>query len=117
METTLLNGLGRFSVGLALLAMLGVIVDPILLMVSFVALILGGFFAIAGKLRYVAIVGGIVAASILIAFMAFPSASAASLSGLLWPGLRMMAPPYLVAVALAAFGRWRLCRAAPSGAE
>lgn len=115
METALLMWLGRFSVGLALLAVLGVIVDPILLMVSFVALILGGFSAIAGKLRYVAIDAGIVAATILIVLMVFPLAPEASLSGLLWPGLRMIAPPYLVAAALAAFGRWRVRRAARFG--
>ena len=112
LETALLAWLGRFSVGLALLSVLGVMFDPILLMVSFVALILGGFSAIAGRLRYVTIDAGIVAATIMILFMTFPPAPETSLSTMLLLVLRMIMPPYLVAAALAAFGRWRLRRAA-----
>lgn len=110
-ETAALKWLGRFSVGLALLGLSASLVDPVLLPVSFAALILGGFSAIAGKLRYVAIDGGIVAATILIALMTFPPAPGTPLSSLLLLGL-LFVPPYLIAAALVTFGRWRLRRTA-----
>lgn len=109
-EDSILAWLGRFSVGLALLAVPICLVDPVALLVSFVALILGGFSAIAGKLRYVVTNGLIVAATIVLIFATFPPAPEVSWSTGLMLGLRMFVPPYLVAGVLAVFGRWRLHR-------
>ncbi|MBZ0091454.1 MAG: hypothetical protein K8F27_04425 [Sulfuricellaceae bacterium] len=110
-ETAVLKWLGRFSVGLAALGLPASLIDPILLPVSFLALILGGFSAVAGKLYYVAIDAGIVAVSILIALMSFTHVpSETPLSSVFILGLLMFLPPYLIAAALAAFGRWRARR-------
>ncbi len=109
-EDSILAWLGRFSVGLALFAVPVCLVDPVALLVSFVALILGGFSAIAGKLRYVVIDGLIVTVTIVLVFVTFPPAPEVSWSTGLMLGLRMFVPPYLIAVALAVFGRWRLRR-------
>jgi len=109
-EDSILAWLGRFSVGLALLAVPVCLIDPVALLVSFAALILGGFSAIAGKLRYVVINGLIVAVTFVLIFITFPPAPEVSWpSRLLW-GLGLFVPPYLIAGVLAVFGRWRLRR-------
>ncbi len=109
-EGQLLAGLGRFSVFLACCALVLCLADPVALLVSFIALILGGFSATAGKLRHVVIDSIVVAASIVLVFLVFPPAPEVAWVDRLILGARVFAPPYLVAYGLAAFGLWRVRR-------
>lgn len=109
LESALLMWLGWLSVALALLGMLVSLADPVALVVSCVALILGGISALAGNTRLAAITGVIVALNMVAVAYSYSSSSNAPMYGFL---ALMFAPAYLVAYALSLFGRWRLRRAA-----
>lgn len=109
-EGTILAWLGRCSVALALFALLLSLADPVGLLLSFIALILGGFSAIAGKARYCAIDSLIVAATGVLVFVTFPPPPDMSWLDRILMGGRIFMPPYLVAGAFAMFGRWRVQR-------
>lgn len=109
LETALLTWLGGLSIVLALLGMLVSLADPVALVVSCVALILGGVSTIGGKTRLASIVAVIVALNIVAVAYSYSSSTNAPMYGFL---AVMFAPAYLIAYGLSLFGRWRLRRAA-----
>ena len=110
LETALLTWLAWISVCVALFGALISLADPVGLIVPFAALILAGISSVGGNLRFVWIVGVIVAATIIAVSYSLPVTPPSSAISLLGFIAAMFSPAYLAAWALSVLGRWRVQR-------
>jgi len=113
-ETAWLIWLGWISVVLALVGLIVSLFDPVALILSCVALILGGVSTLAGTSRLGMVVGVIVAVNIGAVVFLFPPSSDSSLFHFI---AIVFTPAYLIAYALSQIGRWRLRNAIRSNAD